>query len=141
MKKRHGLFRTCTVRFRNEEVVLAQPATYMNESGRAVRALLEQGHEIPEHILVMVDDVALPLGKIRFRPRGSSGGHNGLKSIIEEIQSQEFPRLRIGIRPLEHELKSFPGDLAHFVLGKFRPEEEPLLQPAIEKAVQASLDW
>ncbi|RLC86753.1 MAG: aminoacyl-tRNA hydrolase [Chloroflexi bacterium] len=117
-------------------VVLAKPQTFMNESGRAV-APLAHFYKVPlERLLVVYDDLDLPLGTIRLRPEGGSGGHKGMRSIIEHLGSQEFPRLRIGIgRP--------PGqmDPAAYVLQDFSTEEETLLDEVLERAVAAIETW
>jgi PTH1 family peptidyl-tRNA hydrolase len=96
------------------EVALAKPQTYMNLSGDSVKALASRYEARPEEIVVGVDDVALPFGRIRVRRGGSAGGHNGLKSIIARLGTQEFPRVRMGIAP-DHPV----GDMARFVLQPF----------------------
>ena len=85
----------------NTRIVLAKPQTFMNLSGEAVSALVRRYKLSPEDVLVIHDDLDLPLGKIRIRERGSSGGHNGLKSIIARLGTQDFPRIRVGISPAE----------------------------------------
>lgn len=117
-------------------LVLAQPMTYMNRSGEAVRALLRAYALTPDQMLVVYDDVALPLGTLRTRPSGSAGGHNGMRSIIEAIGTQQFPRLRfgIGIAPKD-------TDLAEFVLSPFEPHEKPLVQCLLEIACDACEAW
>jgi len=100
---------------------LVKPLTYMNNSGIAVKEVLDQFMLEPESLLVIADDFHLPLGSFRIRQRGSSGGHNGLYSIIYHLQSEEFPRLRIGIAGL-----TLPADksrMADFVLSPFEPSE------------------
>ena len=103
----------------------------MNLSGKAVKYWMDK-EKIPlENILVIVDDVALPLNKIRLRPAGSDAGHNGLKSIHESLGTTEYPRLRFGIG------NNYPkGMQSEFVLGKWKKEEEPLVKLKIEKAVE-----
>ena len=96
------------------DVALAKPQTYMNLSGDAVASLARRHEASPGDVVVAVDDVALPFGKIRVRPGGSAGGHNGLKSIIARLGTQDFPRVRMGIAP-EHPV----GDMARFVLQPF----------------------
>jgi PTH1 family peptidyl-tRNA hydrolase len=96
------------------DVALAKPQTYMNLSGDAVKALAKRYEASPADVVVAVDDVALPFGKIRVRPGGSAGGHNGLKSIIARLGTQDFPRVRMGIAP-DHPV----GDMARFVLQPF----------------------
>ena len=96
------------------EVALAKPQTYMNLSGDAVKALSKRYEAPPESVVVAVDDVALPFGRIRVRPGGGAGGHNGLRSVIARLGTQEFPRVRMGIAP-DHPV----GDMARFVLQPF----------------------
>lgn len=119
-----------------QPVLLAIPQTFMNESGRAVAPLV-RFYRIPlERLLVIYDDLDLPLGAIRLRPDGGSGGHRGMQSVIEHLGTQKFPRLRIGIgRP--------PGkmDPADYVLQDFSPEEEPVVEEAIERAIAAIQAW
>lgn len=116
------------------EVVLAKPRTYMNMSGLAARYLLARYNTTSVSLLVIHDDMELPLGKLRIRPRGSSGGHNGLNSIIAELGTQEFPRLRIGIgRPQTQ-------DAVSFVLGSFAREEVKAIKAAIDQATEA-VEW
>ena len=111
-------------------VLLAKPQTYMNESGRAVRALVRRYGLAPQDLLIVYDDVDLPVGAIRIRPRGSAGGHHGMASVIEALGTQEIPRVRIGIgRP--------PGDTAEYVLSRFSPEERPVVEEAVERAADA----
>ena len=108
---------------------LVKPTTYMNESGRAVAAWLAWLKLTPADLLVVVDDVALPLGQIRLRPQGSSGGHNGLKSIEQQLGTSEFARLRLGVDAVP------PGwSLESWVLSRFRAEEE---EPVGEMIAQA----
>lgn len=119
-----------------QRVVLAKPLTYMNLSGRAVGPLA-RWYKVPlERLMVIVDDLDLPLGSIRLRPGGGSGGHQGMRSIIEALGSGDFPRLRIGIgRP--------PAGLdpADYVLSDFTPDEFPVFRQAVELAVQAIECW
>ena len=118
------------------QVLLAKPHTFMNLSGRTV-GRLSRTHEIPsERILVIYDDLDLPLGRLRLRPEGGSGGHRGMRSIIEALGTQAFPRLRVGIdRP--------PGsmDPADYVLQPFSEEEAALAGEAVERAVAAVECW
>lgn len=105
----------------DRRIVLAQPKTFVNLSGIAAQALLQRNNLAQSEMLVVVDDFNLPLGRLRFRAAGSDGGHNGLASIIETLQSEDFARLRLGIGPLPDGVHS-----ADFVLE--RPEEEELLK-------------
>lgn len=117
-------------------VVLVQPQTFMNKSGGAVVALARFYQVPPQRMLVCYDDLDLPLGTVRLRPEGGSGGHKGMRSIIEHLGSQNFPRLRIGIgRP--------PGrmDPAAYVLQDFSAEEQPLVEETLERAVAAIETW
>jgi len=116
-----------------EEAILVKPQTFMNLSGVAVSALVRK-HEIsaPSRVLVISDDLALPIGRIRIRREGSAGGHNGLKSIIEKLGSQSFPRLRIGIAPA-HPIR----ETKDFVLAEFTKAERAVLAETIETAADA----
>ena len=114
-----------------QEVVLARSRSYMNLSGLAARYLVDRYRISPSALLVLYDDMDLPLGTIRIRGRGSAGGHNGVKSIIDDLQTQDFPRLRIGVgRPQDQ------GAVAH-VLGRFTPLEATLVDEAVQRAVEA----
>lgn len=113
-------------------VMVARPLTYMNLSGDAVRLLLNAYIETPADMIVVYDDIDLPLGKLRIRPNGSAGTHNGMRSIIGTIGSESFPRLRIGIGQGE-------GKLRDYVLDEFSGEEQPVVDKAIERAVDALL--
>ena len=115
-------------------VVLAKPRTYMNHSGEAVKYLLDRFHATPRQLLIVYDEMDLPLGRIRVRPSGSAAGHNGLKSIIGSVSTQAFPRLRVGIG------KPKPGeDDISFVLGAFSDEDGRLVDEATKRAVEAAL--
>lgn len=120
----------------DEDLVLALPTTYMNLSGRAAAALSRHFDLPPESLLVVVDDFHLPLGQLRFRSSGSAGGHNGLESIIAELGSQSFHRLRVGINPPPQD-----ADVADYVLGTFTAAEDEVIQPAQAQAAQAVLSW
>ncbi|MCL4369137.1 MAG: aminoacyl-tRNA hydrolase [Actinobacteria bacterium] len=122
------------------EVVLAKPRTFMNLSGDAVLGLLARHRVKPSSLVVVYDDMDLPLGKIRLRPGGSAGGHKGMLSIIDRLGTQEFPRLRIGIgRPTARAGLASPeeGHAVQHVLGSFRPEELPELEEVLQRAVAA----
>lgn len=114
-----------------ERVILAKPQTYMNDSGDAVRGLAKLNGLAPSRILVICDDLDLPFGRVRLRDRGSSGGQRGLRSIINQLGTEEFPRLRIGIgRPP-------PGvDPIDYVLTTFTPTENQELGEVLDRAVQ-----
>ncbi|HEX9655463.1 MAG TPA: aminoacyl-tRNA hydrolase [Bacteroidota bacterium] len=116
-------------------LIVAKPMTYMNASGGVVTALLNDLHQTAEHLLVVVDDADLPLGKLRIRERGSHGGHNGLRSIIEDLGTEDFPRLRMGIHPGKE-----IADLAEFVLSPFDSNEIDTAQAVVQRAVLAITD-
>lgn len=113
-------------------VTLAKPTTYVNRSGEAVRQLMADLEiELPQ-LLVVVDDFNLPLGSIRIRMAGSDGGHNGLASIEEALETTEFARIRLGTGPLTDNV-----DAAEFVLSKFEPPEQEKMQEMVAKAAEA----
>ena len=116
----------------NERVVLAKPQTYMNLSGEAVSCLYQKHEPGAGSLIIISDDLALPFGSIRLRERGSAGGHNGLKSIIGALGTNEFARLRIGIQP-EHPL----SDAKRFVLDEFSKTERESLPEILERAAEA----
>ena len=116
-----------------EPLLVAKPLTFMNRSGDAVAALMRYYDVEPADVLVVVDEVALPFGRLRARPRGSAGGHNGLKSIIERVGTQEFPRLRLGVGRGDAR-----RDLADHVLSKFEPGERAELETFIARAADAA---
>ncbi|MGQ9512534.1 aminoacyl-tRNA hydrolase [Thermodesulfitimonas sp.] len=120
------------IRVGGAAVMLALPQTFMNLSGQAVGALLGELALSPAQMMLVYDDLDLPLGRIRLLPRGSSGGHKGVESVIAAVGTADFPRLRVGIgRPLSD------GDVAAYVLSRFAPEEEELVQAVREVAVAA----
>lgn len=111
------------------KVRLLKPLTYMNHSGQAVRAVCDWYKFSPESVLIIYDDLDLPVGRLRLRLSGSAGGHNGMKSIISHLGTENFPRLRIGIK------KTDTGkDTVSHVLGKFSPEEQPHIKEALKIA-------
>jgi PTH1 family peptidyl-tRNA hydrolase len=117
-----------------ENVVLAKPTTFMNLSGAAVKGILKR-HFIPlDQLLVVCDDFNLPLGRLRLRPSGSAGGHNGLGSIIETLGANEFRRLRLGVGEPR-------GDAVDYVLSSFSASERPELKSMVETAARAVKDW
>ena len=116
-----------------ERVLLVKPLTYMNLSGNAVRPLLEKyGDGEARNLLVACDDIALPFGMIRVRARGSAGGQKGLKSIIERLGTDEFPRLRLGIKP-----GHVVSNLSDFVLSKLSKRDLEQLEPVLDRAMSA----
>jgi len=134
--KRQKRARVASGTFHGRRIVLAKPQTFMNESGRAVVPLARFYRVQPACLLVVYDDLDLPLGALRLRPEGGSGGHKGMRSIIEHLGAQNFPRLRIGIgRP--------PGqmDPAAYVLQDFSADEEPLREETLARAVVALETW
>ena len=112
-------------------VLLAEPTTFMNLSGWAVREIAAFHKLGPSDVLVVVDDADLPLGRLRMRPGGSAGGHNGLKSIIQELGTVEFPRLRVGVGRQ-------PGELKNHVLGRFSADEKAHIDAAVKRAADAA---
>jgi PTH1 family peptidyl-tRNA hydrolase len=119
------------VKVRGNVLVCIKPTTYMNLSGRAVKYWMDKGNISPEHVLVILDELALPLSKFRLRPGGSDAGHNGLTSIQESLGTSSYPRLRFGIG------NNFPrGRQVEYVLGKWGPEELPLVRMKIGKSVE-----
>lgn len=125
--------------YQGKKVGLVKPTTYMNNSGIAVYDLIQRFKAVPENILVICDDFQLPLGTIRLRQRGSDGGHNGLYSIIYQIQAQNFPRLRCGIAG--NTLPRSKTDRAQYVLSVFEKDEIPLVEEMILKARGAALTF
>lgn len=120
-------------RLKGKSVWLIKPTTYMNLSGKAIQYWLQKLSIPKEHLLVVADDLALPLGKIRIRPSGSDAGHNGLKSINLHLEGDQYPRLRFGIG------NNFPkGRQVDFVLGKWAPEEEAEVKKQVETAAKAA---
>lgn len=118
------------VKHKGRNFVLLKPTTYMNLSGKAVRYWMEKEKVEESRILVVVDDIALPLGVLRMREKGGDGGHNGLISIIEQLGTQAFPRLRFGIGDDFH-----LGYQVDYVLGEFTEEEMSVVNAALDRAV------
>lgn len=116
-----------------QKVLLAMPQTYMNLSGESVRELVDYYKIDPEQELIVIyDDINLAPGKLRIRPKGSAGGHNGIKNIIAHLGTQVFPRIRVGVGE-----KPKGWDLADYVLGRFPGEEEQVIREALEKTTKA----
>jgi PTH1 family peptidyl-tRNA hydrolase len=124
-------------RVEGQDVLLIKPTTYMNRSGAAVaRLLLDSEFKPAQDLLILVDDVALPVGKARVRARGSAGGHNGLKSVEASLRTQDYPRLRIGVG------EKPPGyDLADWVLGGFEATEEQTIRETFPALAEAVTVW
>jgi PTH1 family peptidyl-tRNA hydrolase len=134
---RHGPSLVSEGSIEGERVVLLKPTTYMNRSGTALLPLLgDPQFNVTTDLLVVVDDTALPIGRLRFRPAGSPGGHNGLKSIETVLGTREYARLRIGIgaRPPER-------DLADYVLSGFEPDEEAIILETLPRALDGVCTW
>lgn len=119
-------------RISGQKVLLVKPQTYMNLSGQSLREVMAYYKEDIEHLIVIYDDIDIPEGTIRIRKKGSAGTHNGMRSIVYDLASDQFPRIRIGMGA---ERKS---DLKDFVLGGFSKEEKGLLEQAVEKAALAA---
>ncbi|HWJ02712.1 MAG TPA: aminoacyl-tRNA hydrolase, partial [Verrucomicrobiae bacterium] len=123
----------CEIKLGNSQGFLVKPQTYMNLSGRSIREIINWYKLSPQDVIVVYDDLDLPLGKIRIRPQGGAGGHNGIKSIISELGTDNFPRIKIGIgRPPEG------WDPADYVLSNFRQEELTELKPVLIRAWEAA---
>lgn len=138
VQKHGGSFRIdrlvyiANIKWKGKLFICICPTTYMNLSGKAVKYWMEKERISIENILVIVDDIALPLNKLRLRAGGSDAGHNGLKSLQEVLGTSEYPKLRFGIG------NDFPkGHQSDFVLGKWNKEEEPLVKLKIEKSVES----
>jgi PTH1 family peptidyl-tRNA hydrolase len=121
-------------RFRGLDLTLVKPLTYMNDSGLAVRKVLAREHAPLVDLLIVADDFSLPFGKLRFREGGGAGGHNGLRSIIEELGTEKFSRLRVGIGEPDH------SAIDH-VLTQFAPDERQRLDELLDAAADAVEEW
>ncbi len=119
-----------------ERLLLLKPTTYMNDSGRSVQSAMAFYQLSPAEVLVVLDDLALPTGKIRIRPGGSSGGHNGLKDIERALGTGEYPRLRLGI-----DAPPPPISGRDYVLGRFTDDQRRAVGPALQRAASAVLIW
>lgn len=120
-----------------DRLVLLKPTTYMNRSGQSVRAVVDWYKLLPSDVLVIYDDMDLPIGKLRFRVSGSAGGHNGMKSIISHLGTQDFPRLRLGISRADGSSNQADRTVVGHVLGKFAPDERKVMDAAIDLADEA----
>lgn len=125
---------TGTGRVAGGSVLVAKPLTYMNLSGDAVRLLVNAYSESLDDLIVVYDDIDLPLGKLRLKPNGGPGTHNGMRSIVAALASEQFPRLRIGIGGVDS-----AGRLRDYVLGEIAMDEAPVVTRAIERSVDALL--
>ena len=133
VNNRHCHAQTARARIDNEDVVLAKPETYMNLSGMSVRELVEKYQALPANDLVLLyDELDLPFGTLRVRPRGRSAGHNGVESVIGALGTQEFARIRMGVAP------DFPvSDGAKYVLSQFRKAQYPVVDQVLDAAAEA----
>lgn len=123
-------------RIQNKQVILLKPMTFMNLSGKAIKNCMEYFAISPDRALIICDDIAIALGKMRMRMKGSSGGHNGLKSVQLNLATEEYPRLRIGIgMPLLEE------DLSEYVLGRFTEQQYKVIEALFPFAVQVLDKW
>jgi len=129
-------FWAAKIRYKDKSIILMKPATYMNLSGKAVYKGVKKYNTTLSNLLVLTDDLNLPFGKLRLRAKGSAGGHNGLKSIIEYLDTDQFPRLRIGIAD-----KFSESDVVNFVLSSFEMQELKELDSIVERAVDCVLHF
>lgn len=132
LRRRIFLSKAAYSEMKGKKILLALPQTYMNNSGAAVREITTSGNVDPEHLIIVYDDLDIPLGDIRVRKEGSAGSHKGMISIIENIKTTRFPRIRVGIGPLRD-----GADAAEYVLSPFDEEEKPKLEIALPKAQDA----
>lgn len=122
--------------WRGHALALAKPLTFMNRSGQAVLALMKRYDLSPQDVLIVYDDLALPVGSIRLRGKGGAGGHNGVQDLIDRLNSTEFPRLRVGVGD------SFSrGGQVQYVLSPFEDEERPAIEEAVGAAAEAALTF
>ena len=121
--------------YHGQKLLLLEPQTYMNASGLAVRQAADYYHIPPERIVVLFDDISLPIGRIRVRHEGSAGGHNGIKSIISSLGTEVFPRVKIGVGAKPHP----DYDLADWVLSAVSKDEQPAYRDAVSRAAEAAL--
>ncbi len=131
--KFQGLYENTIIE--NKKVILLKPQTYMNLSGESIKKFVDFYKIDKENIIIIYDDMDIELGTIKIRKKGSSGGHNGIKSIIQELGTEDFSRIRIGIGKPEHK-----GDEINYVLGAIPEEERIILDNAVEKAEEATIE-
>ena len=124
---------TAAVEISGQGVLMMKPTTFMNLSGEAVGEAARFYKIPPDHVLVISDDVSLPLGKLRIRTGGSAGGHNGLKSIIQHLGADQFPRVKVGVGEKPHP----DYDMADWVLGKFQGEDKKVMDETVKRAADA----
>ncbi len=127
-----------SVFYKGEKIIIIKPQTYMNLSGESVAPIADYFRIPKEDILIVVDDVNLSLGKLRMRKSGSAGGHNGLKSVILNLATEEFPRLRIGVGAPAADING-EKDMINHVLGRFSRDEEKAVEEMTEKGAEAAL--
>lgn len=127
-----------SVFYKGEKIIIIKPQTYMNLSGESVAPIADYFRIPKEDILIVVDDVNLSLGKLRMRKSGSAGGHNGLKSVILNLATEEFPRLRIGVGAPAADING-EKDMINHVLGRFSRDEEKAVEEMTEKGAAAAL--
>ena len=143
LKKGRGNFVSGVHPMDRRSLVLVRPLTYVNNTGVAVAEVLELYDSTLQELVVVYDDVALPLGTIRVRPKGSHGGHNGIRSIIYQMNSHEFPRIRCGIRQAPTPSGSGPSQraLTNFVLAPFDDDEMEVVHRMVAKAADAAMEF
>lgn len=134
-KKGHkGVYTITSIK--GQKVALLKPHTYMNLSGESVQSFASF-YKIPsQNVLVIYDDLDIEMGSVRIRQKGSAGTHNGMKSVVSMLSSQDFPRIRIGCKPVD-----FKGDIISYVLSDIRPENKEVIKTAIDKASSAALSF
>ena len=125
---------TATVSFGGESVLLMKPQTYMNLSGEAVAQAVRFYKIAPDHVIVISDEMSLPIGALRLRKKGSAGGHNGLKNIISHLGTEEFPRIRMGVGSVPHP----DYDVKDWVLSVFRDKDAELMEDCAKRAAKAA---
>ncbi len=136
LREQGGNRRVSRVNIAGNDVLLLEPLTFMNLSGKALRPVVDAESLPPGRLLAVCDDIALPLGQLRLRPGGSDGGHNGLASLIDTLQTLSFPRLRMGVGPVPPRV-----DAAEFVLAEFLPEEQEAVAEMIAQAAECASAW
>ncbi len=132
LQKFKGKYVSCD--YDGVRIILLKPETYMNNSGESVEAAMHWFKTDETHLIVIYDDFDIPTGQIRVRPKGSAGTHNGMKSVLQYTETDEFARIRIGIGPKNKDM-----DIIKFVLGNFSPEEKERIEKAFDKAADAAL--
>jgi len=120
----------------DRKIVLCEPQTFMNNSGECVEKLLRWYHCEPDHLMVIYDDIDLPLGKVRIRKSGGPGTHNGMRSIVEHLGRQDFPRIRVGTGD-----RPEGWDLADWVLSRYGAEDRKIMEDAFSRAAEAAVLW